>query len=55
MVGRVIGKDHGGILNRSPAICPEDSTVLWQYYVDWTEVMLHHNTIELNIRQTQRL
>ena len=32
MVGRQIGVDRGGILNRSPTLCPEDSTVDWEYW-----------------------
>ena len=32
MVGRQIGRDSGGIMNRSPAFCPEDSTINWEYW-----------------------
>ena len=38
MVGRQIGRDSGGIMNTSPAFCPEDSTINWQYYNNWLEV-----------------
>lgn len=35
MVGRTIGSDQGGILNRSPAICPTDVTTNWEYWGGW--------------------
>ena len=38
MVGRQIGVDRGGILNRSPTLCPEDSTVDWEYWSTAWEV-----------------
>ena len=38
MVGRQIGVDRGGILNRSPTMCPEDSTVDWEYWSTAWEV-----------------
>lgn len=35
MVGPTVGEDFGGILNRSPGICPEDLTSEWEYWSDW--------------------
>merc|ERR1712156_251308 len=35
MIGKNIGQDMGGVLNRGASFCPEDSTSLWEYWNDW--------------------
>ena len=40
MIGKSIGQDQGGVLNRGPAYCPEDSTSVWEYWNDAFDVSL---------------
>ena len=39
MIGKEIGKDSGGVLNRGNSFCPEDATSVWEYWNDWQEVL----------------
>ena len=49
MVGKEIGEDEGGILNRSPAICPTDVTSNWEYWGGWdVSVFLGTNHVQVN-------
>ncbi len=42
MIGYNVGVDKGGIMNRGDAICAEDSTQPWLFWMDWTEVCEAH-------------
>ena len=57
MVGKEVGKDMGGILNRGSPFCPEDSTQDWEYWVDWMEVKsaTHKSLVSTSQSKTKSL